>query len=193
MLNLFAQVVYLAAAEGEEPEGIDLVIPEINELIGGVIAFAIVFAAVWIWGRPAIRRALENRQQAIAGQLEHAEEAKAEAQSLLEDYRQQLARAREEANRIVEQARHQAEGVRADLLAKAEAEAAERRRRADEEISAERERLAASLQDQFRDFSLEVAQRAVRQTIDRDAQLAIIDSTISEIGGLSLSPDGERS
>ena len=31
MMNLLAQVVYLAAEE--EPEGIDLVIPEMNELI----------------------------------------------------------------------------------------------------------------------------------------------------------------
>jgi F-type H+-transporting ATPase subunit b len=183
MLNLFGQVVYLAA-EGEEPEGIDLVIPEFNELIAGIIAFGIVFGAIWIWARPAIRRMLENRQQAIAGRLAHAEEAKAEAESLLEDYRRQLARAREEANRIVEEARTQAEGVRADVLAKADAEVAERRRRADEEIASERERLATALQDQFRDFSLDIAQRAVRNTVDREAQLAMIESTIAEIGGL---------
>lgn len=193
MLNLLAQAVYWAAAEGEEPEGIDLVLPELNELIAGVIAFAIVFTAIWVWARPAIKRALEARQQAIAGQLAHAEEAKAEAESLLEDYRRQLAEARDRANQIVEEARQQAETVRADLLAKAEHEAAERRRRADEEIAAERERLASSLQDEFRDFSLELAQKVVRQTVDRDAQLAIIDSTIAEIGGLRLSKNGERS
>jgi F-type H+-transporting ATPase subunit b len=189
MLNLFAQVVYLAAEE--EPEGIDLVIPEMNELIGGIIAFGIVFAAVWIWARPAIARALEARQQAIAGQLTHAEEAKAEAESLLEDYRRQLAQAREEANRIVEEARRQAEAVKADIVAKAQAEVAEQRRRADEEIDAEWSRLSAALQDRFKDFSLELAQRAVRQTVDRDAQKALIDAAIADIGTLRLTPDGE--
>ncbi len=192
MQHLFAQVVYLAAAE-EEPEGIDLVLPEFNELIAGIIAFGIVFLAVWLWARPAIKRALEARQQAIAGQLTHAEEAKAEAESLLEDYRRQLAQAREEANRIVEEARRQAETVRADIVAKADVEADERRRRADEEIAAERARLASVLQNQFRDFSLELAQRAVAQSVDREAQLRLIDATIADIGGLRLSKDRELS
>ena len=67
MQYVLAQVIYLAA-EAEEPEGIDLVIPEMNELIAGIIAFSIVFLVVWRWGRPAINRALEARQDAITGQ-----------------------------------------------------------------------------------------------------------------------------
>ena len=45
MQYVLAQVIYLAA-EAEEPEGIDLVIPEMNELIAGIIAFSIVFLVV---------------------------------------------------------------------------------------------------------------------------------------------------
>ena len=47
MINLLAQVAYWAAEEGEAPpEGIDLVIPAIEELIAGIIAFGIVFLLV---------------------------------------------------------------------------------------------------------------------------------------------------
>jgi F-type H+-transporting ATPase subunit b len=190
MHHLFAQVVLWAAETAEEPSGIDLILPATEELIAGIIAFAIVFVGFWFLVRPKMSEMLAARQQAIAGQLAHAEEAKSEAESLLEDYRTQLAQARQEANEIVEQARQQAEAVRADVLAKADAEAAERRRRAEEEIAAERERLASSLQTAFTEFSLDVAQKAVKGTVDAEAQRRLIDATIAEMGGLRL--DRER-
>jgi F-type H+-transporting ATPase subunit b len=183
MLNL-AQAVYLAAEDA--PEGIDLILPATEELIAGIVAFAIVFLGFWFLIRPKMSAMLEARQQAITGQLTHAEEVKTEAESLLNDYRQQLAEARTEANRIVEEAREQAETVRSDIVTKAEAEADERRRRAEEEIAAERDRLAGALQVRFRDLSLEVAQKAVRESVDRETQQRLIDAAIDDIGGLRL-------
>ena len=184
MMNLFAQVLYLAAAE-EAPEGIDLVIPEMNELIGGVVAFGIVFAVVWFWGRPAIARALQARQDAISGQLQEAESAKAEAEGLLGDYRTQLASARTEANRIVEEARKQAESVKADIVAKAEADATEIVRKAREEAASEKDRVTASIRGEVASLSVELAQRAVKGTVDADAQRALVDRYIDELGSMS--------
>ena len=83
----------------------------------------IVFFFIWKFAGPAFNEMMENRQQAIKGDLEAAEAAKTEAESLREDYRQQLAGAREEATRIVEEARQAGESVKADIVAKAEVEA----------------------------------------------------------------------
>jgi len=185
MLNLFAQVLYLAAEGEEEPEGIDLVIPEMNELIAGIIAFAIVFLAVWLWARPAISRALQARQDAITGQLQAAEQTKGEAESLLEDYRQQLAEAKGEANRIVDEAKTQAESVRSDIVARAEADAAEIKRKAREEAAAERERAAAQVRDEVASLSLAVAEKVVGASLDSDAQRRLVDRYIDELGNLS--------
>jgi F-type H+-transporting ATPase subunit b len=183
MLNLLAQVVYLAAEE--EPEGIDLIIPATEELIAGIIAFAIVFGLVlWLWPK-RIRPALEARREAIAGQLSEAEEAKVEAQSLLDDYRQQLNEARSEANRIVEDARQQGESVRSEIVARAESEAEEITRRAREEAGAERERAAAALRGEVAELSLDLAQRVVSESVDREAQQALVDQFISDLDGMS--------
>lgn len=183
MHSLLAGVVYLAAEE-DPPEGIDLIIPEAEELIAGIIAFAIVFVAIWVWVRPAITRALAARQDAITGQLTEAEKAKAEAESLLGDYKEQLSQAREEANRIVEEARQSAESLRTDMVTKAEAEAAEISRRAREEAEAEKERAATQIRDEVAQLSLDVAQRVVGETVDADAQRALVDRYINELQGL---------
>ena len=191
MLTTLASALVLAAEEGtaEEGEGIDLLIPETSELIAGIIAFAIIFFFVWKWVLPAVNRTLEARREAITGQVTEAEKTRAEAESLLEDYRKQLAGARSEANKIVDDAKESAETVRADIVAKAEAEAAERRRKADEEIAAERDRLEGALRSEVRDFSLSLAQEAVRKSVDEDVHRALIDSTLDEIDGLSLNDE----
>ena len=186
MLSLFAQVVYWAAEEDEPPEGIDLIIPEINELIAGVIAFTIVFVVVWVWARPAISKTLAARQDAITGQLTEAEKAKVEAESLLTDYKEQLAQARQEADRIVEEARQTAESLRSDMVAKAEAEAAAITQRAREEAAAEKERTAAQMRDEVAALSLQVAQKVVKETVDAGAQRALVDRYIDEVGRLEV-------
>ena len=96
-----AQTVILAAEEGGESGGLDLLLPATPELIGGIIAFAIVFFFVWKWAVPALNSTLEDRQKAIGGQIEEAEKAKLEAQSLLDDYRKQLAETRAKENETI--------------------------------------------------------------------------------------------
>ncbi len=177
---LFAQIV-LAAAEGEEPEGIDLLIPEIPELVAGIAAFSVVFFFVWKYALPALNRTLEARQQAIAGQIAEAEQAKAEAQSLLADYQAQLKDAQAEANRIIDEARTQAEQVKADILAKAEADADEVRRRSREDAAAERARAEGELRREVASLSLDVAEKVVAGGIDRNAQQALVDRYIDEL------------
>ncbi len=113
----------LATEAAEESSGVDLLIPHTSELIAGIIAFAIVFFVVWKFAAPAIGQTLEKRQAAIKGQIEAAEQDKAEAAALLDDYRAQLAGARGDAARIIDEAKQAGEGVRSDIIAKANAEA----------------------------------------------------------------------
>jgi F-type H+-transporting ATPase subunit b len=183
MQYVLAQVLYLAAESADEPEGIDLVIPEFNELIAGIIAFGIVFFVVWRWGRPAIDRALAARQEAITGQLKDAEGAKAEAESLLADYKQQLADARGEADRIIAEAREAAQAQAADIVSRAEAEAAATKAKAHEDAAAERARLAGAIQTEVAALSMDIARQVTAGAIDDGAGRAIVDDAIARISG----------
>ncbi len=184
-LLLAAEEVTPISEEAEESGGVDLLLPATEELIAGMIAFAIVFFFVWKWAIPALNKALDVRSQAVKGQLDAAESAKVEAESLLTDYRDQLANARSEASRIVDEARVSGESVKSDIVARAETEADQIRARAHEEIGAERERVTADLRRQVADLSLDVAEKVVAGSLDRESQQLLVDGYIDELGGLN--------
>lgn len=184
MFTLLAQVVYWAAEEDAPPEGIDLVIPEFEELIAGIIAFAIVFFLIWWKVRPAIAETLANRQQAITGQLTEAEKAKREAESLLVDYRQQLAKAKDEANQIVEDAKQAAEAVKTDIVAKAESEAAGIVGKARDEAAAEKDRVAGQLREEVMSLSMALTHKVVGEGIDEATQRRLVEQFIDDVGEL---------
>lgn len=172
---------FILAAEETEGGGIDLLLPAIPELIGGIIAFAIVFFFVWRWAVPAINRSLEQRQAAIAGQIADAEKAKIEAESLLEDYRSQLAEAKTDGNKIIEDARGSAEQMRADIVAKAEGDAEQIRTKAREEADAEKARALADARSQVGEISVDLAGRIVGESLDADAHRELVDRYLADL------------
>ena len=183
MLNLFT-AFFLQEVVVDEPSGLDLVLPEMNELIAGIIAFSIVFVMVWVWARPAIARTLAARQDAITGQLKAAETTKLEAEGLLTDYKKQVAGARDEANRIVEDARRSADALRSETVERAETEAADIVRKAREEAAGEKERAAAAIRTEVAALSMAVAEKAVAGAVDTKAQQKLVEQYIAELGAL---------
>lgn len=171
----------LWAAEEEEASGLDLLLPETSELIGGVIAFAVVFFFVRLWAWPAINRALEQRQQAITGKLESAEETKQEAESLLEDYKLQISDARGQAAQVMEEARAAAETRKSETLAAAEAEAGQIVEKARQEAEEEKNRVMAEARREIGEISLALAEKVVGSGLDREAQQALIDQYLDEL------------
>ena len=185
MLHALAAGLILAAEEGEEPEGIDLLLPETSELIAGAIAFAVIGFFVWKWVFPALNRVLEARQDAVKSQLSDAEASKVEAEKLLEDYKAQLADARSQADDIVAEARQQAEAMKERIVGEANAEAEEIRQSAHAAAAAERSRAEAELRREVATLSLDVAERVVGEGLDRSAQAALVDRYIDELQGIS--------
>jgi F-type H+-transporting ATPase subunit b len=178
---IFAQTLLIAAEEAEESGGLEILLPPRNELIAGIIAFAVVFFFIRRYAVPAINRMLEQRQAAVAGQIQDAEKAKAEAESLLADYRGQLAEARAEGNKIIEEARQSAEQMRADIVAKAEADAEQIRARAREEASNEMARALTEAKSQVGDISVDLAGRIVGESLDAKAHQALIDRYLADL------------
>ena len=168
----------------EEASGLALVLPAIDELIWGTVAFIIVLGFLSKVAFPKIKQSLEAREQQIQGDLESAEKAKADATRELEQYRAQVADARSEGNRIIEEARQSAEQVRKDLIAKVETEAQGITQRAQEQISAERDRTLRDLQQQIADLSIELASKVVGRSIDPASQRDLVDAYIKEVGGM---------
>ncbi len=162
-------------------------LPETNEIIWGGITFAIVFAFLAWKGYPMAKKAMDERTAKIAGDIDGAERSKAEADQVLEQYRAQLADARAESNRIIEEARQTAETLRRDLIAKAEAEADELRQRNTEQVAAERDRVMAELQASVSTLAIDLAEKVVGASLDREANARLIEDYINTVGASGAS------
>lgn len=183
---MFAQVLILAA-EGAEEEGggVDLLIPTTQEWAAALVAFAIVFFVMWKFAWPQITQLLDDRQKAIAGQIQQAESTKQEAQSLLEDYQAQIANAKTEANELVEQARSQADTVKNDIIAKAEAESRLILDKARTDASNEKARALAEARQEVGNISLDLAEKVVGGSLDRSAQQGLVDRYLADLERMS--------
>ena len=173
-----AETLLLAA---EEKSGLFLILPQVEELIWGAIAFAVLVLLMWRFAGPAIKNTLDARQAAVTGSLEDAERAKTEAESLLDDYRKQLAQAQEEANRIIEEARETSDALRAETIERANGEAEEIRQKARDDAAAEMSRAREGLRSEVANLSIDLAERVVQESLDRETQLGLVERYISEL------------
>jgi F-type H+-transporting ATPase subunit b len=179
----------VAAILGISESGKELLYPKLQEIVLGAIAFALLFLFMAKWVLPRLNKLLEARRDKIQGDLEKAEQTRAEADKQLGDYREALAGAREESNRIIEEARKTAESMRQDIQRKAEEEAQQTIARAQDEIRAERDRVFQELKAQVGELSLQLAGRIVGESLDRDRHLRLVDEYIGELSAMPA-PNG---
>ena len=131
---------------------------------------------------PAVQKSMQARTDRIRENLDDAERVKTEAQTILEEYQRQLADAKNEANRIIEEARQTADQLRRDLMQRAEAEVAELRQRSQDDVLAAQQRAMADLKGQVSNLAIELAEKVVERNLDRETNLALIDSFIAQVG-----------
>ena len=97
----------LFAAEGPN----NPILPVTNEIIWGGIAFFLLLILLSKMAYPAMRKAMDDRAAKIQGDLDAAEQAKADAEQLKGDYDAKIAEAKAEAARIIDEARAEAQRV----------------------------------------------------------------------------------
>ena len=174
--------MHLADAAQQNP-----LIPTWPELIIGTICFVVVFGVLGKMLLPRIIKTLNEREDAIQGGINRADEAQAEAAQLLEQYRAQLADARQEAARIREEAREQGAAIIAELRERAEAEARRTTESAQAQIEAERQQALISLRAEVGSLSVELASRIVGESLaDQARQSRMVDRFLD---GLSAQTD----
>lgn len=157
------------------------ILPEPAEILWGGLSFLVLLALMGKFLVPAISKVMQARTDRIREGLDDAERTKAEAQTILDQYKAQLADARNEANRIIEEARQTADQLRADLMTRAETEVAEQKARARDEIDAAKNRALADLQSQVATLSIDLAEKIVEKSLDRDTNRQLVESYIRQL------------
>ena len=157
------------------------IIPEVDEIIWGGLAFVLLFGFMVWKGFPAVKGAMDARSAKIAADLDAAEQAHSAAAAVKADHEAALAGAKTEAGQIIEDARSQAEQLKTELAARANEEIAELRSRAAADISSARAQAISDLRGEVAEIAVGAAERVIAGSLDRAAQQALIDDYIDEV------------
>ena len=158
-------MLHLAQSGTENP-----LVPNLTELITGLIAFAIVFGLLAKLLLPRIQKILEERTDAIEGGLKRAEEAQAEAAEVLKQYQAQLADARREASRIREDAKEQGARIIAEMREQGQAEYARLTAAAQAQTESDRQQALTSLRAEIGALSVQLASKVVGESLEDEAR-----------------------
>ncbi|GAB3208408.1 F0F1 ATP synthase subunit B [Marinactinospora thermotolerans] len=154
----------------------------IDELVFGLIAFALIFGLVYKYAVPRITKMLDERADSIEGGIERAKNAEAEAEELRQQYKEKL----EEAHRSYAAELQKAGEQRAAIIAEAKEEAQVEARRiieaAHAQIEADRQQALQQLRTEIGALSTDLATRIVGETLsDSAAQSRVIDRFLDEL------------
>jgi F-type H+-transporting ATPase subunit b len=167
----------LAAEQLQNP-----LIPDLTELIVGLVTFGIIFFALWKVLMPRLNQTLTERTDKIEGGLQRAEEAQNEANATLAQYREQLAEARHEAARLREQAREQGAQIIAEMREQAQAEARRLVEAAHTQIEADRQQALQSLKAEVGGLAVDLASRVVGESLTDEArQRRVVERFLDEL------------
>jgi F-type H+-transporting ATPase subunit b len=168
-----------AAAAAEQ---INPLIPKWYDIVGSLICFVIILFFFWKLVLPRMKKLLDERAEAIEGNIAKADEAQHKAEALLEEYTAQLADARAEAGKIREQARADGQKILADLKEQATAEAARVTANAQAQIEAERQSAVVSLRAEVGSLAIDLASNVVGEVLNEDKRAqAIVDRFLADL------------
>ena len=166
------------------------ILPELDEIIWGGLAFVILFAFMWWKGFPAVKRAMDARSEKIRADLDAADTAKTDALRTKSEYEAQLADAKAAAAGIIDDARAQADQLRQDLQARAEADIAEQRARAAADVESSRRQAIDDLRTEVAAIAVGAAERVVGASLDAEVHRSLIDDYIDQVAGAGTNGDG---
>jgi F-type H+-transporting ATPase subunit b len=166
----------LAAEEGGAEEAAsNPILPTMNELFWGAIAFGVMYLLVAYVLLPPIQRARNDRAATIQANKDAAESARAKAVSATAEVSDQLAGVRAETVTMLEQARAEAEAERQRLVSRADREVQAMKDLVESEIAAEREEAVAALRPQVADLAVGAASKMTGRQVDLAAVRPLVD------------------
>ena len=142
--------------------------PALPEFIAGSLLFLAVWYGVAKLVVPKFEQTYAERAEEIAGGIEKAERAQAEAAAALEKYNAQLALARDEASSIREDAKAQGAQILAEMRQHAQDESARLVLQAKAQIEAERLQAVQQLHSEVGGLATQLAGKIVGESLDDD-------------------------
>ena len=153
--------------------------PMIATIVVFLLVFGILATVVW----PKILGGLEDRQQKIQGDIEQAEQSRAEAEKAKADFEAQLAEARKQAAETVAQAKADAQRVADELRAANDAELTQLRTKAMADIESAKSAAVAEIHAEAGALATAVASKILGREITVADQQQLVQESLAEMKG----------
>ncbi len=180
-----------AAAE-EEGGGNFLVSPNVGLMIWTLAAFGATLFLLNKLAFPRIAEALDKRRQAIEDSIEHAEQAKREADELLEEYRARLREAREQAEDITVRARKAADSLADEAKAQATQQREELLAATRRDIEAETRRALDEIRKEVANLTVIATEKVTRKSLTPDDHRRLIEEALGEVDFSALAKESRN-
>jgi len=165
------------AAEGPANPVDPKLLPYVTTIVVAGVSFWVLVKYVM----PRITSGLDDREQKILGEIESAEQARADAEQAKADFERALADARREAAEMVSQARADAKKAADELRARNEQELGEMKRKAREDIEGARADAVASLHAEATMLATQIAGKILQREISVEDQQRLLDESLREL------------
>ena len=134
----------------------------------------------FFWNR--IKKAIQERQDAINEKLASADRAREEAAKLKAKNEEILKQAQEEGRKIIAEKKAAAEALYNKIVAEANAEAEDLKVKANEQIGIDIARAQLTLKEQVVDLAIVLSKKAIEGSMDEEKHQAVIDKYIEKVG-----------
>ena len=184
------QAIVTAATE---EEAVNPLLPAPYDIIWSAVAFVIILIFFWKYVLPRVQKLLDERGEAIEGNIAKADEAQRKAEAALEEYTAQLADARSEAGRIRESARDDGKKIVAEAKDQAVSEAARVTAGAQAQIEAERQAALVSLRSEVGTMAIDLASGVIGESLSDDEKAAaVVDRFLAELEASEAAAGGKK-
>lgn len=141
--------------------------------------FAILLFLLWRVLYKPVTGILDERARRVRESLEHAEEARRQAERAEADRQALLAETRREAEQIRRRAEEQAKRIAADLQARAQEDANRVMAQAQASIEASRQQMLNEVRGQVADLVIAAVGRVTREALDAQSHRALVQQFLA--------------
>ena len=153
-----------------------------------LFAFLVIFYLLRRYVLPPVQKALSERQEIIAKQMEDAEETKSQLAAAQTEYRNAMTEAASRAAQVREEARADAAAIREEMLAKAREEADRIIAAGRDHLVAERQTIVRELRSDIGSLAVDLASRIVGESLaDEARRRGTVDRFLDELDAMTAS------
>lgn len=156
------------------------------EYIAELVGFIVVIVVIWWKVVPPVRKAMRQRQDLVAKQVEEAKAASERLAVAERKYRDAIADARTEAAKIRDAARADAQRILEEMREQADREVERVRQRGQEELVAQQRQVVRELRGRIAELAVELAGELVAEHLSgADRRSATVDRLLDELDAMA--------